>query len=985
MQRTAPAVTASSSPPKTAQVPKEPTITIISSDGETFSMSPSTIAHSHLLEGAVRKWAEVYQENVKGQASACRSAISALGTPRDAHDDDDATADELEETPDEICMSRFYEETASDVTATSGALEEVNSCGGTGVAASALGRGAVDDDATSRLQQERLRVTRTRSMPTHDEEGTHRAKGATPPFVFAHVHQATDVAREAAGDAENLARGALDRDTDSDRTASVLSSSAEGSMSNKSSPYKSQSNGSTPTRVTDVAGIAGEPAGVPRPAHPFRSDTFAGSSPLPTSIASSRHSAVVGRATARSGSVCSTLPGPGTDASMATATTRECRNSRSPAAARISPAGRSSHLSPSSLMDNDQSTPSVLSGEEGEEGEEPNSGEGATYADGVKRSSRDSRNLGDEGLDDVAATSSLSPDLAVATAAASNGRGARHHRDPGVVSSVSALASHTTSSSPPLTSCAGGRRRSSTVVQAGAAEADDGFDENAKGGAGKEEVGVASNTAAAATRTSTGSARSSSGRHSTSPPLSWHSPGSCHQRTPCMADEDDVGAMMSEDRIPADGGTPTGLLSSRTGSVGGSSPPSKPPLAHSAGGAATTSVPSPTDRTSMGSAALSTVSAGVAAVSDLVKPRNGAGAAASASPLASSLVYADGIRITPSAIVFDLVQSVSSSASPSSGKGAAAVPVAKPAASTAVAPPAVASSIVNIRSSTLLVCIKYMKHFAEAEAQAAAKATAAGKRRRHRRGRHGSSNCEDEGKNDSSATGTSSSSSVATTRSSSGGSDKEGDDAEKVSTVSDSSFRPTGVGSPPESPRMSGTAAGKGSLVGTAHGAAPASSVSPPGGPAVIPAPLTMPLVALLSPWEKKFLYADVLGAPEMVLAASLAILDVCPGFDYESPSVHLGDAKVKAALLTPPPPREGVHALMEVMAAAKQLQIGPLHALCAGWLADFVIRVSYGASDNFEAAHLIRQCLRVPSDWSRRETDCLKIENEWPANEDAE
>ncbi|KAG5485552.1 hypothetical protein LSCM1_07640 [Leishmania martiniquensis] len=971
MQKAAPAVRASSSLLKTAQVLKEPTITIISSDGETFSMSPSTIAHSHLLEGAVRRWSEVYHADAKGPASLPRCDRRALGSPGDPRDDD--TADEFEETPDETYISRFYEETASDVTVASGACDEGS---GGGVAASSVGRGAVDHDAASRQQQqERSRAPRVKSAP---------------PTAHKDAHEATEAARRAASDGANNDLSAGNRDTDSDRTASVLSSS-EGSLSNKSSPYKSQSNGGTPTRPTDVAGTVSELGGGPRATHALRSDPSARSSPLPTSILSSRHSATaVGRATGRSGTASNMSPGAAADASATTAATKDRRASRSPAAALVSPAGGGSHFSPSTLMDNDQSTPSVLSGEEGDE---QDSSDGAAFADGVKRRSRDSRNLGDEGLDDVAATSSpsalpsLSPDRPTTTAVASNGRRSRHHRDPEVSSSVSA-APHMTSSSSRLTSSAGGRssdrRRSSTVVRAGEAEVDDGFDENFKGGAGKEDVGATLNTPAAAAMASTGSTCSSSGRHSTSPLPTWQSPSSCHQRTPCMADEDDVGAMMSEDRSAEDGGTSPGLWSSHTGSVGGSSPSTKPPVAPVAGGATTTPVPSPADRTSLGSAALSTVSAGVAGASGLVTPKKNAGAAGAVDPLASSLIYTDGVRITPNTIVFDLARPVSSCASPTSG--ATAELAAEPATSTVGAPPAAASSIVNIHSSALLVCIKYMKHFAEAEAQAAAKAVAAGRGRRHRRGRRGSNSSEDNGHNGSSARGTSSSSSAVTSGSSSDGSDKEGDDTEQVSTVSDSSFRPTGSSSPPDSPNLRGSEAGRGSLAGMAHGAAPVNSVSPPGGPAVIPAPLTTPLVALLSPWERNFLYADVLGAPETVLTASLAILDVCPGLDYESPSVHLSDAKVKAALLpAPPPPREGVHKLMEVMAAAKQLQIGPLHALCAGWLADFIIRVSYGASDNFEAAHLIRQCLRVPSDWSRRETDCLRIENEWPANEEVE
>ncbi|TPP42818.1 hypothetical protein CGC20_7915 [Leishmania donovani] len=931
MQKTKPVVTATTTPPKAAQAPKEPTITIISSDGEAFSLIPSTIAHSHLLEDAVRRWAEVYQAKVKERSGApC--------TPTDANDDEgDATADDLEETPDENYIARFYEETASDVTATSGALED--------------------------------------SARTRDEEGAHHPKKVAPPFELADADEGTSAARRASGDTESNLRGADNGDTDSDRTASVLPSSVESSMSSTSSPLKSQSNGGTPTRTSGAAGVSTELAGVPRSTHTPHLDTHA--QPSPMSTASLRHStAAVGVEASRSGNLCSTPTGAAAHASTATAATTKSRSARSPVATVTSPSSRSSHVSQSTLMDTDQSTPSVLSGEEGEESEEERGrDEGAAGASGGKRPSRDSRNLGDEGLDSVEVSSSSSELMpqsgspANTTAAMPNGRGARRHRDP-VVSTSSSFTSNTTSSSSHLTTSGGGRskghRRSSTVVKVGAAEADDDFDEEAKGDAAKADVRVALDTAAAAAMASTGSARSGSGRPSTSPPPpDWCSPSSCHQRTPCMTDEDDVGAMIAEDGLGAQGGISPALRSSRTESIGCFSPSTKPPLAPGAGGTATVSVPSPMDHTSLTSATPAATPASAAAETALATKRNSGGAGVK--PLTSSLAYAGGIRITSSAIVLDLVRSASPCASPSSGKAAAAVPVAQSAASAAGAPPTAAASTVNIRSSTLLhLRHKYRRH-------------------KYRRGRHGSDSSGNDDDKDSSATGTSSASSLSITSGSSSDNSDEDDADTEVSTVSDSSFSPMSIGAPPGGPCASGGAVRRGYLAGAARGTGPGTPGSPLGGPTAIPAPLTAPLVALLSPWEKDFLYMDLLGAPETVLTASHAILDVCPGFDYGSPSVHLGDVKVKAALMAPPPPPEGVRTLIEVMAAAKQLQIEPLHALCAGWLADFMIRASYGATDNFEAAHLIRQCLRVTSDWSRRETDCLKIENEWPANEESE
>ncbi|AIN96033.1 hypothetical protein LPMP_091180 [Leishmania panamensis] len=935
MQKTSPVVAATLSSPKTLQAPKEPIITIISSDGEAFSLSPSSITHSHLLEGAVRRWTEVYQANVQVPTGTFGRATGALCTPTDASSDD-ATADDLEETPDENYIARFYEETASDVTATSGVLEEVNSSGaaGSSVAALSLDRGIDDDDTTSRHRQERPRVIRKACALSNEEEDAHHPKRG-----------ATSVSRRAAGDATNNVRGVDSGDTDSDRTVSLLPSSAEGSMSNTSSPLKLHSNGGTPTRFSDAVGVVTEVAGAAPPNHV-----------LP--------------------------PGPPMRMPASPKLTASLR--RSPAAL-TAPASRGSRLSPLALLDTNQSTPSVLSGEEGEEGEEEQgSGGSGAGAGGAKPPSRDSRNLGDEGLDDVAVTSSSyrlpSPSVGLATITASavpNGRGPPHHKDP-VVSRTAAFASHAPSS--PGGGRSKNRQCSSTVVQVSAAEADDHFDQTAKGDACK--TGTA---AAAAAMTSTGSVRSGGSRPSKpSTPSEWNSPSSCHQRTPCMTDEDDVGAMMSEDGVGAKSSTPTKHGPSQTDCVGGSSLVNRPQPAPGAGGGTTAPLPPPTERTPLTSATHFTASAGAAAMAALATNTSGADAVA-ADPLKSSLVYDDGICITSGAIVFDLVRSSSRCESPRSRGAAAAAPVAKSVASATSAPPTATASTVSIRSSTLLVCIKYMKHFAETEAQAAADKAAAGKhckrrRRKLRRSRHGNGSSGDDDDNDSSATGSSSSSSRVISGSSSNSSDRDDHNTEEASTASDSSFNPMSIES-----RSDGDAAGKGSLAGNARGATPGTSASTPGGPAVIPAPLTTPLVALLSPWEKNFLYMDVLGAPEAVLAAAAAILDVYPDFDYVSPSMPLGDAKVKAALMTPPPPPEGVQTLMEVMAAAKQLQIDPLHALCAGWLADFVIRVSYGAADNFEAAHLIRQCLRVPSDWSRRETDCLKIENEWPTNEEAE
>ncbi|GET86377.1 hypothetical protein, conserved [Leishmania tarentolae] len=997
MQRPKPTEAATATSPKTVQAPKELIITIISSDGEAFSLTPGTIAHSHLLEGAVRRWAEVYQAKRKERAGTPCTPTGALDD-----DDDDATVDDLEATPDENYIARFYEETASDVMTTSGALEEAGSGCGAGAAALPLGRGVADDDdddAEPRRRQTRRHAARATNTLAH-EETAHHTSNAAPTFALANVDEETPMARQTSDDAENNLRGADNDDTDSDRTASLLPSSVESSISSTSSPFRSRSSGGTPTRVSDVAGVVTEVAGLPSSTHTPRSDTHTQLSP--TLTAAVRHSvAAVSGGAGRSGSIGNTPTGTTRQVSSATAAATNNRTARSPVVAGTSPSSRGSRASVSTLMDADQSTPSVLSGEEGEEEEEQSHHEGASGASGGKPSSRDPRNLGDEERDSVEASSSpselMSPSGSsmTTTAAVPNGRSAPRHRDP-VFSAPPSFAPGAATSSSHFSYSGGGRRkghqRSGTVVQVGAAEADDDFDDDVKGDAAREEgVGVGLGTAPAVAMTSVGSACGGSGRPRASPPPpDWCSPSSCHQRTPCMADEDDVGAMMAEDVFDAEGGSPPRLGSSRTDSIGGSSPSTKPSLAPGAGGTASASAPSPMDHTLLTPATPATASACVAAVT-AVTTKKKSDDEAEVEPLASSLAYADGIRITSSTIVLDLLRTVSPRPSSSSGDTTAAAPVSTSADTAAGAPPTAAAPTVNIRSSTLLMCIKYMEHFAEAEAQAAADAAAAGKRGKHeqhkrQRGRYGNSSSGDDNDDDSSATGTSStSSSSIASRSSSGKSDEADNDTEELSTVSDSSFSALPTGVLPGDPGAAGGAARGGSLLGAGHGTAPGSRASPPCGPAVIPAPLTTPLVALLSPWERSFLYTDVLGAPETVLTAALAILDACPSFDYGSPNVHLRDAKVRAALMVPPPPPEGVRTLVEVMAAAKQLQIDPLHALCAGWLADFMIRASYGAVDNFEAAHIIRQCLRVTSDWNRRETDCLKIENEWPANEESE
>jgi hypothetical protein len=976
-----------------AAVPTEPTITIISSDGETFSLKANTVAHSHLLEGAVRRWAEVYQAPLRPQhgSGGPRAGGSLAGDDDDDATTTDVTADDPEETPDERFIENYYDETASDVTATSGmtgdALNSLNGRVHGGEAGGDVGR---------------PNVMRMVSVPVNGDEEDEDEGG------------------------EGAAAAAADRDgdgADSDRTASVLPSSHEGSLSSST----------TPTKLSGNNGDAPSPGAAPRSISPFLHDITATSSAPPSGAKlvtpggglSERGS--TGNGSLTSVSTSTSAAGAGANGALAGGKLTLAKNGmalRSPSNATTSPVSRSSHHSPSTLMNADQSTPSVLSEEEEEE--EAGGEDGVGQQQQKPRIKPDPRNLGDEGLDEgfaerqaddsVSPTSpSPSPEAAAAvggtpalTGSSSNvGPSARRVdlQDPGLGSdNTDSEAAHSNSNNsssgtqikPPFPSLRGRlteRRHDTVVVQAGAAEDD--TDDVVETSAGAVSAGgVAAlvphdlaGAATVATGTSisahTGCGAGAGGsRVSASPAPDWRSPSSCHQRTPCIADEDDVGAIVGDE----DGDSASKTSEGRTEATAAT---------------AASTITTQEEHASTGAAATAAVGSGAhpAVAGPLSSSVNSSAALLAADP-DSTVVYKDGIRITSSAIVFDLLQSSSTPmVSPQSlreaggsleaanaesqgtlnlssagggtvagvdGNAAAANPRTT-VASAGSSEAATSGPRVNIHSTTLMLCIKYMTHFAEAEAQAAASAS-------HNRS------------NSSSNNNNSNSSSTSTSSSSDTSSDSEAGSLSGTHT----SVHPSAIaGAPaPNSAAAASEAAAGGGVTRGGVGVGVKSgdgATVPPGGPATIPMPLTAPLVTCLSPWERTFLYRDVLGAPEAVLTAAMAIQEVCPDFDYCCPGPYLSNTCVKAALMAPPPPPEGVHALVEVMAAAKQLQIDPLHALCAGWLADFMVRVSYGATDNFEAAHLIRQCLRVPSDWSRRETDCLKLENEWPANEDAE
>ncbi|CCW66712.1 unnamed protein product [Phytomonas sp. Hart1] len=154
--------------------------------------------------------------------------------------------------------------------------------------------------------------------------------------------------------------------------------------------------------------------------------------------------------------------------------------------------------------------------------------------------------------------------------------------------------------------------------------------------------------------------------------------------------------------------------------------------------------------------------------------------------------------------------------------------------------------------------------------------------------------------------------------------------------------------------------------------------------PTALPMPLTAPLCSLLSPWERSFLYVNILGYDGSTLKAMFMINTILPdGIHYNYPGMALANKSVRDVLVMRPPRAEGMRTLTQVRKAAQELRIDSLHELCLAWMADFMIRASYGTSNNFEAAHLIQQCFGIQNEWTRKEMDCLRIENDWPANEE--
>lgn len=996
------AAAATSSP----AVPQQPVITIISSDGESFSLSANTVTHSHLLDGAVRRWAEMYQVHAKP-----RNARSGSLPTSDDATTTDVTADDPEETPDEGFIEQYYDETASDLTAASGMGDEnlhPSSTGGGGGGGGAL----VGEDVVGGSGVERPPVMRMVSVPINDEDEDEGERG---------VEGGEGGAQTTPPPPPSLPE--LDDGIDSDRTASLLPSSHEGSLSSSTTPTKATGTSGDTTSSSPTATPSASLNGVaPRSISPFLHDAPA----LPTVTAAAKPATNAAPA-ANNGSL-SLLATSGSGGGGGGAQDASGGVGGKSGPPPRSPVSRSSHPSPSTLMDADQSTPSVLSEDEADETE----GGGAAAAAGPRlRQRADPRNLGDEGLEgdgeagaepeavgaaaafsEGSASPSPSPEAAASNstalaASAAVPAVAPLHVDP----RADALSSNEAKALSPLSRARmSERRHTGVVIQADAAE-----DEEAEKDVDADPLSAPDTFGGSGTVSSAygtpGSARSGnpSGHLSASPAPDWRSPSSCHQRTPCIADEDDVGVMVGDDEDSSSSS------SSKSGEGTRNKKVDSPTTGTSAAAAATdehnAAAKNGTGNTSSPAAAAghgtttskSNPAAALAASGTLSDDQAVANAAAAAAGSNGTLVYRDGIRITSSAIVVDLLPSAASTpmVSPQSLReggvsmeGAAAEQelLSPSSAGNTVAggdelaaDVAAAASLsdsgtgqrLTIHSRTLQLCIRYMTHFAETEAQASAAAAAASTKSRKHKHRHHHHHHHHHHSSSVSSSSTASSAKTSSSSDDDDDDDKSSDNtgAAASSTASSSSLSPPiVVGAPSTS-----------EAAGQLGGAASAGAGDPAGGPAVIPVPLPAPLVARLSQWERGFLYRDVLGAPESVLTAAMAITEVCPEFDYACPGPYLGTARVRAALMTPPPPPDGVHVLMEVMAAARQLQIDPLHALCAGWLADFMIRVSYGATDNFEAAHLIRQCLRVPSHWTRRETDCLKLENEWPANEDAE
>ncbi|RNF10906.1 hypothetical protein TraAM80_01290 [Trypanosoma rangeli] len=153
--------------------------------------------------------------------------------------------------------------------------------------------------------------------------------------------------------------------------------------------------------------------------------------------------------------------------------------------------------------------------------------------------------------------------------------------------------------------------------------------------------------------------------------------------------------------------------------------------------------------------------------------------------------------------------------------------------------------------------------------------------------------------------------------------------------------------------------------------------------PTIVPEPLSAPLVRFLTSWERSFLYHEILGQTEEETALAMKVLYLAPTISYTFAAPFLREPDVCAALLVKAPDSNRVALLAGVIRAARALKISSLENMCLAWCADYIIRASYASINCFEAAALLRQCFSVRSDWTKREIECLKLENEWPGNDE--
>ncbi|PWV09731.1 hypothetical protein C3747_75g2 [Trypanosoma cruzi] len=152
--------------------------------------------------------------------------------------------------------------------------------------------------------------------------------------------------------------------------------------------------------------------------------------------------------------------------------------------------------------------------------------------------------------------------------------------------------------------------------------------------------------------------------------------------------------------------------------------------------------------------------------------------------------------------------------------------------------------------------------------------------------------------------------------------------------------------------------------------------------PTLIPEPLSAPLLRFLSPWERGFLYREILGQTEEELATALEILHIAPTISYIYAAPLLSQPAIRAALTVKCLPRIALTCLLasSVLRDAKDIFTRE-HVPCV--VCGFYNTRELRVDGLLWAAALVRECFSVRNDWTRKEVDCLKLENEWPGNEE--